>query len=248
MIPSVGCKKAVLRPFDHLAMSGVVVDVLDRGRPDDDRPLRPVAGIGAHGNVVQIVLKSSHGIQRLGGRPLFRGPSLGRRFLRGGGAGLRLGCGFGGPPTLGHRRRHLAPRCHDLVPLLRDVSFPDHCRRRRRLLLGRRGLALRLCDVLLLGDRRWCRRLLLRRFAPLRWNLPFFGHRHCRRRFLLGRFAPLRWTLPLLGDRRWRRRVPLGRRSFTLLHRLNWRRGGGPVFRQRRRRHIFGGGWTCDGA
>src|SRR5262249_4602279 len=63
-----------------------------------------------------------------------------------------------------------------------------------------------------------------------------------RWRFLLGRFAPLRWTLPLLGDRRWRRRVPLGRRGFTLLHRLrlHWRRGGGPVFRQRRRRHLLG--------
>src|SRR5262249_15331024 len=101
-------------------------------------------------------------------------------------------------------------------------------------------------DVLLLGDRRWRRRLLLRRFAPLRWNLAFFGHRRWRRRFLLGRFAPLRWTLPLLGDRRWRRRIPLRRRGFTLLHRLHWRRGGGPVFRQRRRRHILGSGWTCD--
>src|SRR5262249_1766965 len=103
-------------------------------------------------------------------------------------------------------------------------------------------------DVLLLGDRRWRRRLLLRRFAPLRWNLAFFGHRRWRRRFLLGcRGLALRLCdVLLLGHRRGRRRVLLGRRGFTLLHRPPRRRGGGPVLRQRRRRHILGSGWTCD--
>ena len=112
-----------------LARSRVVIDVLDRGRTDDDGPPRPVGGIGAHGNVVQIVLKPSHGIQRLGDRPLLRGPILGCRFLRGGGAWLRLGRGFGGAPSLGNRRR-LAARRINFAPLLRDVSFFGDRRRR----------------------------------------------------------------------------------------------------------------------
>jgi hypothetical protein len=78
---------------------------------------------------VQIVLKPSHGIQRLGDRPLLRGPILGCRFLRGGGAWLRLGRGFGGAPSLGNRRR-LAARRGDFAPLLRDVSFFGDRRRR----------------------------------------------------------------------------------------------------------------------
>src|ERR1700756_172243 len=83
-----------------LARSGVVIDVLDRGRADDNRPPRPVGGIGAHGNVVQIVLKPSHGIQRLGDGPLLRGPILGRRFLRDDGALLLRDVSF-----FGDRRR-----------------------------------------------------------------------------------------------------------------------------------------------
>src|SRR5262249_37619479 len=149
------------------------------------RPPRAVGGIGAHGDIAQIVLKPSHGIQRLIGGPLFRGPILGRRFLRSGRAWLRLGRRFGNAPSL-DRWRRLAPRRHDFAPRLRAVSFSDDRRRRGRVLLGRRGFPALLSDVLFLRERRW-------RWRPLR------GRRD---------FAPLRRDLPFLGDRRSRWRLP----------------------------------------
>ena len=47
-----------VRPPVRSAGSRVVVNVLDRRRPDDDGTRRPIGGIRAHGDVAQIVLKT----------------------------------------------------------------------------------------------------------------------------------------------------------------------------------------------
>src|SRR5437588_8870574 len=47
----------------RLARGGVVVDVLDRSRADDDLAWRSIRAVGTHRNVAQVVAKFPHGTQ-----------------------------------------------------------------------------------------------------------------------------------------------------------------------------------------
>ena len=105
------------RGLDQLALSRcrVVIDVLDRGGPDDDPARCTVGGIGVRGNLRQGIVEFSHGIQGFARRS-FR-PLPARNSLRERRTGLRSGRGLRDVPFLGrrspyrprpYRRRYLA--------------------------------------------------------------------------------------------------------------------------------------------
>ena len=173
-----------------LSRCRVIIDVLDRGGPDDDLPRCSVGGIGVRWNFRPGIPEFSHGIQGFVCR-WFHGPVPASDFLRDGRARLRSGRGLCDVPLLGRRS-------------------PD-----RRRAHGRRRLALlhRLPGSDLLGCGFAGCQFLARGFLGRghRWCLRLWGG---TRRYLGCRFLGRRY----LGRRRlWRRylgRCHLGRRVF----------------------------------
>ena len=135
--------------------AGVIVNVLNRRRPDNDLPRRSVGGIGIRWNLRHRVAEFSHGIQGLV-RRRFRGPVPARNLLRDGRARLRSRRGLCGVPLARGRslgRRHARGR-RDLSLLHGPVS---------RRLLGYRFLGRQLLGRHVLGCRRLGRGVITRR-------------------------------------------------------------------------------------
>jgi len=134
------------------AGSGVVINVLDRRRPDDDGAPRPVGGIGAHGDVAQIVLKSAHGVERFIRR--FGAAVLSRRSLGATRARLRLDGFIGRFGTAILSRRSLGCT-HARLRLDIRLCRAPFLRDRRRCVAHRRDAAP-LCRVLRFRRNRRC--------------------------------------------------------------------------------------------
>jgi hypothetical protein len=154
--------------------AGVIINVLNRRRPDNDLPRRSVGGIGIRWNLRHRVAEFSHGIQGLV-RWRFRGPVPAHNLLRDGRARLRSGRGLCDVALLGGRslcwRR--AHRRRDLALLHGPVSRRLlGCRFLRRQLLGRHVL-----DCRRLGRGVITRRVLRR--GLLRGDLSGYGILAC---------------------------------------------------------------------
>ena len=187
--------------------AGVIVNVLNRRRPDNDLPRRSVGGIGVRWNLRHRVAEFSHGIQGLV-RRRFRGPVPARNLLRDGRARLRSRRGLCGVPLARGRslgRRHARGR-RDLSLLHGPVS---------RRLLGYRFLGRQLLGRHVLGCRRLGRGVITRRVLRrglLRGDLSGYGIPACE---TLGHRHPgyeqLRLGVPL------HRRLGRGRQGCGLV-------------------------------